>query len=83
MKGVDVWGQTQRSYPSPYTDARYSSSNITSGNHQYPTYFVGSIKNAIVGFNSRLGPTYAYPMAVYKNGQFVGFKHQPGTKLTK
>jgi len=81
MKNVDVWGQTQRAYPSPYTDARYASSSITSGNHQYPTYFVGSITNPIVGFNSRLGPTYAFPMSVYRNGQFVGYKYQPGATL--
>jgi hypothetical protein len=81
MNGVDVWGQTQRSWPSPYTNARHSTSDIVAGNHHMPTYFVGSVKNAIVGFNSRLGPTYAYPMAVYKNGQFIGFKYQPGKKL--
>jgi hypothetical protein len=83
MANVEVWGQSQKSWPSPYSDARVSTSNINSGNHKAPTYMVGSIQNAIVGFNTRvLGqPTYAYPMAIFKNGQFVGYRHQAGQKL--
>jgi RHS repeat-associated protein len=80
MKNVDVWGQTQRSWPSPVTNARYVTGDIAKGIHKYPTYFVGSQKGG-TGVLSRALPTAAYPMAVYKNGQFVGFKFQPGQKL--
>jgi len=80
MKNVDVWGQTQRSWPSPYTNARVSTPDIVSGNQHMPTYFVGSQKG-LPGVISRAMPTAAFPMAVYKNGQFIGFKQQPGKKL--
>jgi hypothetical protein len=78
MNDVEVWGQTQRTWPSPYTNVRISTSNIKSGNHQPPTYFVGSVVGSVANKISNTMPTYAYPMAVYKNGQFVGFRYQPG-----
>jgi RHS repeat-associated protein len=79
--GAEVWGQTQRSYPSPYTNYRHSTLEIHFGSHHIPTYYVGSIKGAYVGALSHLGPTKAYPLAVYKNGQFIGYRYQPGNKL--
>ena len=78
MSSVEVWGQTQRSWPSPYTNVRVSTSSIKNGNHQPPTYFVGSVVGSVTNKISNTMPTYAYTMAVYKNGQFVGFRHQPG-----
>ena len=84
MNGVEVAGQTQRSYPSPYTNVRLSTSDIQNNIHGYPTYFVGSGAYGIQGYFqstvSRLMPTYAYPLAIYKNGQFLVYKYQPGLK---
>lgn len=79
MLNVKVWGQTQRSWPSPYVDTRVATSNIRNNIHTYPTYMVGSI-TGIPGFNTVYlrQPTYAYPMAVFVNGRFLNTQHQPG-----
>jgi hypothetical protein len=81
MKDVSVWGQTARSWPSPYTNIRQTTSDIRDGNHQYPTYFVGSSKDithraySVLGINSA-----AYPMSIYKNGQFIMNQYQSGRR---
>ncbi|WP_235946471.1 RHS repeat-associated core domain-containing protein [Flavobacterium silvaticum] len=79
MRNVTVWGQTERSWPSSYT-------NVRSQENTGSTYMVGSkkassgIQNFITAFNTTvLGqPTYAYPMATYQNGRFTGLAQQPG-----
>lgn len=79
MRNVTVWGQTERSWPSSYT-------NVRSQENTGSTYMVGSkkassgIQNFITAFNTRvLGqPTYAYRMATYQNGRFTGLAQQPG-----
>lgn len=81
MKNVNLWGQTQRSWPSSYTDARVYTDNIGNGNHIVPTYMVGS-KIGITSFNTVYlrQPTYAYPMSVYRNGKFINYTNQLGSK---
>ncbi len=52
------------------------------------TYMVGSkkafsgVQNFITAFNTVIlgQPTYAYPMATYRNNKFTGYQHQSGTK---
>jgi len=39
MQDVQVWGQTQRSWPSPFTDTRVYNENIGVGNHGYPNLY--------------------------------------------
>ena len=81
MKNVDVAGQTHRSWPSPYTNVRQPTDNISNGNHIYPTYMVGSDKSLPQRINTLLGsPTYAQPMAVYRNGILIRYEHQSGKK---
>ncbi len=90
MKNIEVVGQTHRSYPSPFTDVRQPTNNISQGKHIYPTYMVGSypsIKHTISlpglvqDINSLSGSaTYAQPMAVYKKGIFIRYEHQSGKK---
>lgn len=81
MTNVNVWGQTERSWPSPYTNTRVYTDNIGSSNHDYPTYMVGS-KRGITGFNTVYlkQPTYGYPMSLYRNGTFIKNEHQKGRK---
>jgi RHS repeat-associated protein len=79
MKNVDVWGQTTRSWPSPFANSRLTNDDIQVGIHHVPTYMVGSDKS----FGTRVLATLQIaqkinPMAIFKNGALVGFKNQPG-----
>ncbi|GHV25198.1 hypothetical protein FACS1894176_03110 [Bacteroidia bacterium] len=80
FSNVDVWGQTSRSWPSPYTNYRYATAAIQSSNHGYPTYMVGSHKG-IMGFLTRYSPMPASVMSIFRNGTLQGYGYQSGKRL--
>jgi RHS repeat-associated protein len=82
FKNVDVLGQTRQSWPSPYANVRKTTSDIRAGNHQVPTYMVGSSKNMLIRSYTVLGITSAaYPMSIYRNGQFIRNTYQSGNRF--
>ncbi len=73
MNGVNVYGQTTRSYPSGLPFMGITSPGALLGNHKVPTYMVGSDRGGWAGVNRYLGiPNRAYPMAGYRNGRYIG-----------
>ncbi|MDR2407164.1 MAG: hypothetical protein LBE13_03505 [Bacteroidales bacterium] len=80
MKNVNVYGQTHRSWPSIYPDNGTSTSNIRNNIHIPPIYMVGSNKHVLSRLNRLMGwSNYAYPMAIYQNGKFIGTQYQSRT----
>jgi RHS repeat-associated protein len=79
FNNVDVWGQTRRSWPSPYTNMRYVTDGIKNGIHGYPTYMVGSEK--FNGFFSRWSQMPASIMSIYQNGKLQRYRYQPGKRF--
>ncbi|WP_291106161.1 RHS repeat domain-containing protein, partial [Flavobacterium sp. UBA6195] len=84
MKNVMVWGQTTRSWPSIYSNARLTTDNIANGIHSVPTYMVGSSKGYMDRLSSMLRhPSKSNPMSIFKNGVLIGFSQQSGREKPK
>lgn len=83
FKNVKVWGQTQRTWPSQYTDKRNTTWNQFQENYDNKdnTYMVGSDRGSITAGASVLGETKAYPMQESENGKTdaKNNQYQPGT----
>ena len=80
MRNINVWGQTTRSWPSPFSNVRLTTSSIRKGNHYVPTYLVGSYPGRLSSITGQ--PSASNPMAIYKNGVLVRFSQQPGRTMT-
>jgi len=85
MQGVAVGGQTHKAYASSVSDT-YKPVDTSRTPYYTPVYMVGqdpanhpiSLTGIIArGINS-LMPTSVYPMAVYKNGQLIGYTTHTG-----
>jgi RHS repeat-associated protein len=84
MTNVNVWGQTTKSWPSPFSNVRKTTDNIANGKHDVPTYLVGSSKGLVDRLSSIMRqPSAINPMALYKNGVLIRFDQQPGNKHIK
>jgi RHS repeat-associated protein len=79
FNNVDVAGQPFSSYPSLYTNARETNSDMRGGNFTgNNTYMVASTP---LGLSGRWQPQYAFPMTISRNGKTIGSRYQSGKKL--
>ena len=77
MKNVDVYGQTNRSWPSKLRNRGLTNSDMLNDIHNYPTYMIGSNKSLYHRLRRKIGGFYyAYPMAVYQNGKYLDSRYQ-------
>ncbi|MBR5653417.1 MAG: hypothetical protein IKX22_04985, partial [Prevotella sp.] len=74
FQNVNVFGQTNYSYPSSKTDKRIVTFNVAKNIYSYPTYMVGNNKhNTIISF---LWGSAVSPMRQSVNGKTKGFRYQ-------